>query len=148
MPNEDNPTGQPVIAERSWRVNGRLTVAKFVAAAAFLVVAVAFLGDPVGMTVALVAALALVGFATRDLLAPVRLAADRAGVTVVTGFNGRRQVPWARVERVRLDERRRFGVRSQLVEIDTGDTLHLFSGYELSASCEDVVEQLEALRRG
>jgi hypothetical protein len=147
MPDEGDPTGQPVPAERSWRVNGRLTVAKFVAAAVFLLVSLLFLGDPVGLAVSLVTAVALVGFATRDLLAPVRLAADADGVTVVTGFNGRRRVPWAQVERVRLDERRRLGVRSQLVEIDTGDTLHLFSGYELSASCEDVVEQLEALRR-
>src|SRR4051794_21604261 len=109
MPDEGDPTGQPVPAERSWRGNGRLTVVKFVAAAVFLLVSLLFLGDPVGLAVSLVTAVALVGFATRDLLAPVRLAADADGVTVVTGFNGRRRVPWAHVERVRLDERRRLG---------------------------------------
>src|SRR4051794_21737992 len=147
MPDDDEPTGQPVSTDQSWRVNGRLTVAKFGAAALFLVAAVTLAGDPVGVAVALTAALALVAFAVRDVLAPVRLAADLEGVTVVAGFSGRRRVPWDLVERVRLDERRRFRVRSQLLEIDAGDTLYLFSTYELSAPCADVLERLEALRK-
>jgi hypothetical protein len=92
------------------------------------------------------AALALAAFALRDLLAPVRLAADPTGVTVVSGFAGQRHLPWARIERIRVDERHRFGMRSQLLEIDTGDSLHLFSGYELSASCAEVAALLQALR--
>jgi hypothetical protein len=148
MPDDDHePADGAGGTDLSWRVNSRLTVLKIGGTGLFLLAAVAFLGDPVGLTVALLAAAALAGFALRDVLAPVRLAADPAGVTVVTGFNGRRHLPWDKIERVRVDERTRLGVRSQLLEIDTGDTLHLFSGYELSASCEDVARQLESLRR-
>src|SRR5690242_14808079 len=112
MPDDGAPTDQPATAGRSWRVNSRLTVLKFAGAGAFLVAAVAFLGDPVGLAVSVLAAVGLVLFAVRDVLAPVRLAADPAGITVVTGFNGRRRVPWSAVEVVRVDERRRLGVRS------------------------------------
>jgi hypothetical protein len=84
--------------------------------------------------------------ALRDLLAPVRLAADPTGVTVVSGFAGHRHLPWDQIERIRVDERRRFGARSQLLEIDTGESLHLFSGYELSASVSDVATLLQGLR--
>jgi hypothetical protein len=148
MPDDEEPARTvPAGDELSWRVNSRLTIVKFAAAVDFLLAAVAFLGDPVGLTVALVAAAALTGFAVRDLVAPVRLAADPTGVTVVTGFNGRRRLPWAEIDSVRVDNRRRFGVRSQLLEIDTGETLHLFSGYELSAPCEDVARELDELRR-
>jgi hypothetical protein len=86
--------------------------------------------------------------ALRDLVVPVRLAADATGVTVVTGFAGHRHLPWTAVERIRLDERRRLGVRAQLVEVDVGETLYLFSAYQLSAPCEDVVDELRRLRTG
>ena len=149
MPDEDHQAADPGTAtDLSWRVNSRLTVLKIGGTVLFLLAAVAFAGDPVGLTVALLAAVALGAFALRDVLAPVRLTADPSGVTVVTGFNGRRHVPWDQVERVRVDERTRLGMRSQLLEIDTGETLHLFSPYELSASCEDVAQRLETLRRG
>ena len=64
----------------------------------------------------------LAGWALRDLIAPVRLAADADGVTVVTGFaRRRRHLPWAQIERVRVDRRDRLGLRSEMLEIDAGD---------------------------
>ena len=94
-----------------------------------------------------VAALALAAWGLRDVLAPVRLAADEQGVTVVTGYAGCRRIPWAEVERVSLGEHRSLGLRTQILEIDTGETLHLFSRHDLGAPCEDVEQTLTALRR-
>jgi hypothetical protein len=148
MPEESGSgwSGAVPADELSWRVNRRLTGLKVVAAVVFLVVALWFHADPVGFVIGLAAALALGAFALRDLLMPVRLAADPTGVTVVSGFAGQRHLPWERIERIRVDERRRLGLRSELLEMDTGDSLHLFSAYELSAPCADVAAQLEALR--
>lgn len=132
--------------ERRWRVDTRLTGLKIALAVVFLGAAALFGTDPVGLVIGLIAAAALGAFALRDLVAPVRLAADAGGVTVVTGFAGHRHLPWASIERIRVDERHRLGIRSRLLEIDTGDSLHLFSGYELSAPCEEVAELLQGLR--
>lgn len=137
---------QPVPAQTSWRVDRRLTVYKVAGAAIFALVGVFSTGDPVRVVVALLAALVLAGYALRDVLAPVRLAADASGVTVVRGFAGRLHLGWPEIERIRVDERRRLGARSQLLEIDTGESLHLFSAYELNAPVADVAERLAAIR--
>jgi hypothetical protein len=152
MPEEDpadaqSPAAAP--AELRWRVNSGLTALKIGAAVLFVVAALlAATADPAGLAIGLGAAVVAAGFAVRDLVAPVRLAADPTGATVVSGFAGHRHLPWAAIERIRVDERRRLGVRSQLLEIDAGDSLHLFSGYELSAPCADVAALLESLRAG
>jgi len=125
-----------------------MTVLKAVAAVVFVVAAVVFGGDPAGTLLALVVAAGLAGFALRDLVAPVRLAADGHGVTVVTGFSRRVPIPWAQIERVRVDTRKRLGRRSELLEIDTGQALHLFSSTELSAPIDDVAAALVTLRTG
>lgn len=132
--------------ELRWRVNSGLTTLKIGGAVVFLLAAVAFAADSIGVAFGAIAGAALGAFGLRDLLAPVRLAADPGGVTVVSGFAGRSHLAWEEIERIRVDERRRFGVRSQLLEIDTDTSLHLFSGYELSAPCADVAATLEKLR--
>ncbi len=93
------------------------------------------------------AALVLAAWGLRDVLAPVRLAADEQGVTVVTGYARRRRIPWADVERVRVGEHRSLGLRTEILEIDTGETLHLFSRHDLGAPCQDVEQALTVLRR-
>jgi hypothetical protein len=65
---------------------------------------------------------------------------------VVTGFAGRRRLAWGDIERIRVDERQRLGTRSELLEIDAGESLHLFSAYELNAPCAEVAAALEGLR--
>jgi Bacterial PH domain len=102
--------------------------------------------DPVQWFLAVVVASGLAGWALRDAIAPVRLAADPDGVTVVVGFAGRRRLAWSEIERVRIDRRDRLGVRSELLEVDVGDSLYLFSRYELGAEPEDVLASLLALR--
>lgn len=101
-------------------------------------------GDPVRPVLAALVGAVLVTWAVRDLVAPVRLAVDPDGVTVVRGFAARRHLPWAAVERVAVDNRRRFGVSTGTLEVDTGDQLHLFGRYDLGADPVEVAEQLRA----
>ncbi|BCY15529.1 PH domain-containing protein [Actinoplanes sp. L3-i22] len=130
-----------------WRVKPVLPVTKLMGAVAVVVLAVAFAGrDPVRWTLAVVVGSGLALWALRDLLVPVRLAADTDGVTVVTGFAGRRRLPWPQVERLRVDRTSRRGLSSELLEIDAGDAIYLFSAHELGALPEDVLAELTALR--
>ena len=130
-----------------WRIRPVLPVSKLMGAVAVVVLAVAFAGrDPVRWFLAAAVAVVLCGWALRDLVAPVRLAADRSGVTVRTGFARRRHLPWSRVERVRVDRRTRRGLRSEMLELDAGDAIYLFSAHELGALPEDVAVALADLR--
>ena len=130
-----------------WRVRPVLPIAKLLGAVALVVLVVAFgREDPVQWFIAGVVAAALTGWAVRDLIAPVRLSADTSGVTMVVGFARRRHVAWPQIERVRVDRRERMGLRNRLLEIDAGDSLHLFSEHELGADPEEVAESLNALR--
>jgi hypothetical protein len=130
-----------------WRVKPVLPVTKLLGAAALVVlVVVAGEGDPVRWALALAAAAGLAIWALRDLIRPVRLTADTDGVTVVSGFAARRRLPWARIERVRVDSRTRRGLRSELLEIDAGESLHLFSAHELGTEPEEVARALNDLR--
>ena len=130
-----------------WRVRPVLPIAKLLGAVALVVLVVAFgREDPVQWFIAGVVAAALTGWAVRDLVAPVRLSADTSGVTMVVGFVRRRHVAWPQIERVRVDRRERMGLRNRLLEIDAGDSLHLFSQHELGTDPEEVAESLNALR--
>ena len=130
-----------------WRIKPVLPVTKLMGAVAVVVLAVAFAGrDPVRWALAAIVALALAGWALRDLIAPVRLAADADGVTVLTGFARRRRVPWDRIERVRVDRRTHRGLRSETLELDAGDAIYLFGAHELGALPEDVAAALHELR--
>jgi Bacterial PH domain len=122
-------------------------VAKLLGAVAIVVLVLAFgRNDPVQWFLAVAVGLALAGWALRDVVAPVRLAADPDGVTVVVGFAGRRRLAWPEIERIRIDRRDRLGVRTELLELDAGDSLYLFSRYDLGAEPEDVLASLLALR--
>ena len=130
-----------------WRVRPVLPIAKLLGAVALVLLVVAFGGeDPVQWFVAIVVAATLTGWAVRDLIAPVRLSADTSGVTMVVGFLRRRHVAWPQIDRIRVDSRERMGLRNRLLEIDAGDSLHLFSEHELGTDPEEVAEALNALR--
>ena len=134
-------------AAQPWRVRPILPVAKLLGALGVIVLAAFFAGrDPVQWVLTVAAAGGLATWAVRDLVAPVRLAADPAGVTVVAGFADRRRLPWAEIERVRVDRRQRRGLRSNLLEVDAGDSLYLFSQHDLGADPEGVLAALLALR--
>jgi hypothetical protein len=130
-----------------WRIKPVLPVTKGIGVVAVLVLAVAFAGrDPIRWGLATLVAILLAIWAVRDLVAPVRLTADENGVTVVTGFARRRHLPWAQVERVRVDVSSRRGLRSELLELDAGDAIFLFSAHELGALPDEVATALGDLR--
>ena len=131
----------------SWRVKPVLPVTKLLGAVAVLVLVAAFgRRDPVQWFLAIVVAVGLTGWALRDLIRPVRLTADAEGLTVIAGLLRRRRLAWAEVERVRVDRRERLGLRSELLEVDAGDSLYLFSVHELGAEPAEVAAALAQLR--
>ncbi|MFG3700866.1 PH domain-containing protein [Micromonospora sp. NPDC047620] len=137
----------PSPAVHQWRVPATLPALKLAGAVALLALALLLdEGDPVQLGLAVVAATALAGWAARDLVTPVRLAVDPEGVTVVQGFAGRRRLPWSAVERVTVDRRARLGLTSEVLEIDAGESLHLFGRLDLGAEPADVAEALHEAR--
>ncbi|TDE59230.1 PH domain-containing protein [Nonomuraea mesophila] len=131
-----------------WRVRRELAVLKILGALACAGLGLYWwAGADVGGMILAVPATVLIGaMGLRDLIVPVRLAADESGITVVHGFAGRRHVPWEAIWDVKVDVRRRWGLRSEMLEIDTGDFLHIFSSHELGASPTEVAAALR--RRG
>ena len=135
------------MSPQPWRIKPVLPVTKALGAVAVLVLVLAFgRDDPVQWFLAVTAAVGLAGWALRDLIAPVRLAADPDGVTVVVGYAGRRRLAWSQIDRVRMDRRERLGLRTRLLELDAGDSLYLFSEHDLGADPEEVLGTLLALR--
>jgi hypothetical protein len=91
-------------------------------------------------------AVGLAAWALRDLIARVRLAADPGGLTVVVGYAGRRRLAWSQIEQVRVDCRNHLGVRAELLEVDAGDNLYLFSMHDLGAPPDEVLRELLTFR--
>ncbi|MEV7228530.1 MULTISPECIES: PH domain-containing protein [Polymorphospora] len=135
-------------AVTSWRVARSMPLLKIVSAAALLLIGYGLAGgDPVTLGLAVLVAVVLLGWAVRDIVVPVRLAVDEDGVTVVTGYARRRHLPWDRIERITVDTRPRLGLRTETLEIDAGDSLHLLGAYDLGAAPADVAATLQAARR-
>ncbi|GIJ47287.1 hypothetical protein Val02_41730 [Virgisporangium aliadipatigenens] len=143
MPDEPVDLDAPV----EWRVNPGVAWTKAAGAAAFAMLAVALGRTDRGALFMLALGAVVLGLiAARDLLVPVRVAADPTGVTVATGFAGRRHIEWSEVEAVRVDERARLGIRNQLLELDTGEQIYLYGERELGAPCAEVAARLEQFR--
>lgn len=134
------------VAGASWHADRRLTVIKFVLAAVFAGGPFAVGATATSRLLGLVVGVGMAVWGARDLVAPVRLTADAAGVTVVTGFAGRRRLSWSDVERVRLDARSHCGARSELLEIDCGESLYFFSRYDLSEPPADALDTINQIR--
>jgi hypothetical protein len=137
-----------ILSVAMWRVRRQLAVFKILGALACAGLALFWYvgGDLRGVVLAVPAAVLVGVMGLRDVLVPVRLSADESGITVVHGFAARRHVPWEAIEEVKVDVRRRYGLRSEMLEIDTGDHLHIFSAHELGASPTEVAAALR--RRG
>jgi hypothetical protein len=125
-----------------WRVPLRVAVGKLIIGAMLVLLALVAATEVWQTLMALAAATGAAAWAARDLLVPVRLAADGDGLTLVVGLAGRRQLPWSQVDRVRVDVRR----RSRMLEVDVGETLYLFSRYDLDADLDEVASRLEEMR--
>ncbi|MGW4291760.1 PH domain-containing protein [Micromonospora chersina] len=139
-----NPQSSPA---RQWRVPQVLPAVKALGALVLVALGLLFAGDDrVQLVLAGLAAAGLLVWALRDLVAPVRLAADPEGITVVQGFARRRRLPWAAVESIRVERRTRRGITAETLEIDAGESLHLFGRYDLDAPPEEVAAALETAR--
>jgi len=150
----ESPAGPPTLPPStppnhqlplSYRVPAWVVATKFALAFVFALAAVLANGD----TSTIVAALAAVGmtiYGLRDVLARERLRVEADGLTVVHGFAGRGRFGWDQIERVRVDERLRLGIRSQLLEVDAGDWIGLYGRLELGAEPDDVRAAIDAAR--
>ena len=132
--------------EASFAVPAHVIVLKFGFAAVLGVFGLLAANRPQVM-VALTAAVAVAIYAARDLVARVRLRADRDGVVAVSGYAGRRRLAWSEIERVRVDARSRLGASSQLLEIDADPEIFVFSRYDLGVDPAEAAEALEAVRQ-
>lgn len=132
----------PLPAEgHRWRV--ARWVPSIRAAGVLIFVAGALLGGGHGQTfVCAVAATVLAALLLRDVLAPYRLSVDPGGITALSGFATRNRLEWRDIEAIKEDRRQRFGVTTSSLEIDAGDSIHLFSSAQLGADCAVVARQL------
>jgi hypothetical protein len=135
----------PPAEEVAYRVPGRFTVIKFAVALVFALAGV-LAHDRVGLVIGLALGIAVAVYTARDLIAPVRLAADRAGVVAVRGYASRVRLGWADIEVVRVDSRLRFGRRSELLELDAGELILQYSEYDLGVSPSEAERALAHLR--
>jgi hypothetical protein len=141
----DEPSsGHP--SEVTFRVPIGVIVIKF-GLAALVTLGALVTGDRLALFVGLAAALALAAVGLRDVLARDRLRADPTGIDVVRGYLGRVHLDWTDVEHLRVDERLRLGVRSQLLEVDADTELYLFSRYDLGVEPSVALESLLQTRR-
>ncbi|MEV6691420.1 PH domain-containing protein [Micromonospora sp. NPDC051196] len=132
---------------RQWRTPPALPVLKLVAAAGVLALGILLAeGDLLRPVLGALGAALLAGWGIRDVIAPVRLAVDPNGITVPAGWTGRRHLPWSAVETIRVQRRPGRGFAGPALEIDTSDSLHLFSRLDLGADPEDVADALAAAR--
>ncbi|NUS74530.1 MAG: PH domain-containing protein [Corynebacteriales bacterium] len=131
---------------RQWRVPRKIPVLKSLAGCVFVAIGVVFHSSALSLLVAGGAAAFLFVAAARDFLAPVRLVATPSSVTVPHQLFGHRDIPWAEVDRVRVDTQRRLFGRSTMIEIDTQHKLYFFSPAELGSSAEEVVGEIEFIR--
>jgi len=140
----ERPVGPPTLP-LSYRVPTWVVVTKFAAAGVFALAAVL----ASGRTPTVVAGIAAAGMAIyglRDVLTRERLRVETDGLTVVHGIAGRARLGWNQIERIRVDERLRLGVRTQLLEVDAGEWIGQYGRYELDADPEDVAAAIEAAR--
>jgi len=103
----------------------------------------ALFADPAGALLLIPAGLFLLALAGRDLVQRPVLSADRAGLTIVTGWR-RRSVTWPQVERLRVVTDR----RAALLELDLGETVVVLTRRRLGRTPYAVLDELDALRRG
>lgn len=138
------PDADPEVVE--WHVPRRATLLKFAIAAGLAALALLVAPQRAQVIIGLVAAVAVAGFAARDLIAPVRLRLDRDGLVAVRGYARRRRFPWPVIESVRVDSRPRLGIRVETVEIDAGDDILIFGAYDLGVPAGDAARTVDLFR--
>ena len=139
-PSEEEPA-EPITAAE-WHVDRSLMTFKIIGALAFALVPQVLGLNAASRWFGVVVAIVLAIYALRDVAAPVRLAADAEGVTVVSGYSGHRRLAWSEIDRLRVDSRR----RAEFLEVDANESLHLFSRYDLGMPPTEALEMLEQIR--
>jgi hypothetical protein len=121
-------------------------VAVLLAAAALLAATtVLFTSDRPGKLLLSCVAIALAAIAISDLVLWPRLSAGEAGIRIFTP-TVRTHLSWADIDVIRVDERSHHGLASRALEIESGDTLIVFSKRSLGRDPRDVFLELHALR--
>lgn len=148
-PDDDNASNDPEaplpagpVASAQWRVDRSMVVLKFVGAIAFAIIPQILGLNSASRLFGLGMCLVLAIYAFRDVAAPIRLSADAEGLTVIHGYAGHRRLAWSQIDRIRVDSRR----RAEFLEVDSGETLHLFSRYDLSMPPTEALATLEKIR--
>jgi hypothetical protein len=114
--------------------------------AALLALAALVVDNESQTLVLLVAAAGAAAYAGRDLLARERLRADADEIVAVRGYSSRRVLAWSEIERIRVYATSRLGTRSEMLEVDTGDEIFLFSRFDLGVDPDEALGALEAVR--
>jgi len=130
-----------------FRVSTGVIVGKFVVAALLAVIALTA-GRGFSLWLGLVAGGLVAGYGLRDVLGRERLRASASGVRVVTGFARHREFAWSQLDRVRIDQRLRLGMRTDMLELDAGEELFLLSRYDLGAEPRDALAALREVHPG
>jgi hypothetical protein len=129
----------------SFSVPRSIMLVKFAVAAVLALVALV-VGNESQTLVLLVAAAGAAAYAGRDLFAGERLRADADEIIAVRGYSSRRVLAWSEIERIRVYASSRLGTRSEMLEVDTGDEIFLFSRFDLGVDPEEALGALEAVR--
>ncbi|GIJ22024.1 PH domain-containing protein [Micromonospora lutea] len=131
---------------QQWRVPPALPALKLATAATVLALGILLAeGDQLRPVLGGLAAAVLTGWGLRDLVTPVRLAVDETGITVPAGLLSRRHLPWPAVETIQVQRSGR-ALAGPMLEIDAGESLHLFSRLDLGADPAEVAEALRIAR--
>lgn len=127
-----------------FRPDRRITVAA--AAGAVVLALLALVADDgpsrllFGIGVVLLAANAI-----SDVVFSPRVVASADGVELRSP-SVRVQLPWSRIEAVRVDTRARLGLRSTTLEVDAGEVLAVFSRRTLATEPEEAAALINAFR--
>lgn len=100
--------------------------------------------DAPGRLIFGIAALITAAYAIGDVVFSPRLSADHTGVRIRAPMT-RADLRWDEIEAVRADTRDRLGLRSTTLEVDTGETVVVFSKRSLGADPEFVARQVRAV---
>lgn len=117
------------------------------AAGTLLAAGLALTADAAGRLLFAALAIGLAALVAADLLLRPRLRADAGGLQVRT-LGVRARLPWSAVQRVRVDERSRYGLTARALEVDAGDVLVVLGRRSLGADPRDVASTLDAIRYG
>ena len=134
---------QPEPPEQRWAPRPAETA--LAAAGGLVALLLVVVADSAGRVLLGIAAAGLFLLAASDLLVRPRLAADARGLRLRT-LSVRRDLPWSQIERVLVDERKRYGLTARTLEVEAGDTLVVLGRRSLGADVREVANAIARIR--